>query len=479
MSKLLKNSIFYTLGNIIPKVTKFLLLPVYSIYMSPTDYGIVSAMMALQLVLQIFFTLSADRGVERIFYDDADEQRRARLMGTMSLFLTAVSLLMFGMCWGAQNWIMKLFPGVPTYPFFMYMLLATWGSCAAIIPKVYWRVTEQGGLFFSIALLEFFMQVALELVFVVWLKKGAEGFMIAGLLREAVFIPYYIWVMFRISSLSFDLKLLSGSLKICLPMVPTLLCAWLLNLSNRAFITRYVSVADLGLYSFASNLANTVIFLGTGFITAYGPNFYALANDAKLDPAEAKAKLFVCNRRFCLVVILCAAAIALFMQEFSLVTNRRYIDCYPMIPLIIFGNVFALFAGLLNLALYQQKKTVYLMYINIGAAFVNVALNRTLIPPWGRWGAALATVITMIGVFTATYIIARRGYFIPMAWTKLLPVAIFLIAATGLFYLRSMPMLFSIAGKVIVIIVALLYCLKSEKVGLRSLFKRNPDLSHA
>ena len=79
MSKLLKNSMFYTLGNIIPKVTKFLLLPLYSIYMSPTDYGIVSAMMALQLVLLIFFTLSADRGVERIFYDDDDARRRNRL----------------------------------------------------------------------------------------------------------------------------------------------------------------------------------------------------------------------------------------------------------------------------------------------------------------------------------------------------------------------------------------------------------------
>ena len=43
MSKVFKNTVIYTLGNLLPQVVAFILLPIYSKYLSPAEFGIISS----------------------------------------------------------------------------------------------------------------------------------------------------------------------------------------------------------------------------------------------------------------------------------------------------------------------------------------------------------------------------------------------------------------------------------------------------
>ena len=58
MSSLIKNMSFYTIGNILPQAAGFILLPIYSRYLTPADYGIVTSMQVLISVFGILFTLA-------------------------------------------------------------------------------------------------------------------------------------------------------------------------------------------------------------------------------------------------------------------------------------------------------------------------------------------------------------------------------------------------------------------------------------
>ena len=55
MSSLLKNTSYYSIGIILPKVAGFILLPIYTTYLSIEDFGIVAAMNVLYAFLIIFF----------------------------------------------------------------------------------------------------------------------------------------------------------------------------------------------------------------------------------------------------------------------------------------------------------------------------------------------------------------------------------------------------------------------------------------
>lgn len=51
--KIVKNSLFYTLGNILPQAAGFVLLPIYTAYLDPKQYGIVNAMTVLSSVRSV------------------------------------------------------------------------------------------------------------------------------------------------------------------------------------------------------------------------------------------------------------------------------------------------------------------------------------------------------------------------------------------------------------------------------------------
>ena len=89
--KLVKNSIYYTLGNILPQTAGFVLLPVYTAYLDPEQYGIVNAMTVLGSVIGIILTLGIDRGIYRLYYDYSEEVRK-KYLGTIIIGLSVFSL---------------------------------------------------------------------------------------------------------------------------------------------------------------------------------------------------------------------------------------------------------------------------------------------------------------------------------------------------------------------------------------------------
>ncbi|GAB4284877.1 MAG: hypothetical protein Kow0068_10060 [Marinilabiliales bacterium] len=76
MIKFLKNTSLYTIGNIIPQIANFFLLPLYTNYLSPADYGIVQSMQVLSAILIVFFTLAIDRAVYRLYFDFKTENEK-------------------------------------------------------------------------------------------------------------------------------------------------------------------------------------------------------------------------------------------------------------------------------------------------------------------------------------------------------------------------------------------------------------------
>ena len=71
--------------------------------------------------------------------------------------------------------------------------------------------------------------------------------------------------------------MLTNTFKFTLPILPTLLSAWILNLSDRIFIDKYFNMSDVGIYSLGSKISGSVLILFGAFILAYSPYFYEKA----------------------------------------------------------------------------------------------------------------------------------------------------------------------------------------------------------
>ena len=90
---MLKNTSIYAIGNIFPRIISFFLLPIFTRYLSPEEYGILNSMNLLGVVLSIFFTMAIERSVFRLYFDYKNEERKD-FLGTIfiSLVVTFLSL---------------------------------------------------------------------------------------------------------------------------------------------------------------------------------------------------------------------------------------------------------------------------------------------------------------------------------------------------------------------------------------------------
>jgi O-antigen/teichoic acid export membrane protein len=95
LKPLVGQSIIYGIGNMLPAAVGFLLIPIYTRFLTPTDYGILSFASVVSSILTIFFVLGLHGAVVRFHYDFLENENEQRAYyGTIWLFITVVSLIL-------------------------------------------------------------------------------------------------------------------------------------------------------------------------------------------------------------------------------------------------------------------------------------------------------------------------------------------------------------------------------------------------
>ena len=449
MTSIFKSSSYYTLANILPQAIGFFFLPVYSRYMTPGDFGIVSAMETLTAIFSIIVCLSLNRAAQRFYFDNNDATQRKNMLSTLYISTIALAFLFVIFALLAEPILQLIFVSIDFYPYFLFCILSVALNSLSLIPTIYYQVSEQPKKYVLLHLSRFVLQILLIMFFVVWEAEGAKGQLKAVLLTASLFAPIYIFIAYKNFERHFDLTLLKKAVCFSWPFVPTLLVAWILNLSDRLFIERFLGLAELGVYSMGYKISMAMFVLTSAFTMAYTPIFYKLANSK--NQIEAKRKLYQYSTFAAVIFTLIAFFISLFSKElFDLVLDERYSKGYGILRVIIISHLLSAIMSITSvLYLIQAKLTKLNMYIALQAAILNIILNFLLIPPFGMYGAAIATVLSMVLLTIIQYHKSKEGYFVRVPWWNFTCLIFMLLAviATYHFYLERFP-IFSIISKI-------------------------------
>jgi len=462
VSKLIKNLSIYTLGNSFVKIASFLLVPLYSIYLSPEDYGIISAMGLLSSFAFIIITLSLDRSIYRCYFDYNSIEDKKTFLGTITISLFVITSIFTILMIVFSNYLSLAFKSISFYPYYLIAIVTLFVSVYYQITLIFLRITEQSKKFVLYTTSFFIVQTALIIYFLVYLKGGAAGKLFAVLIANLCFSPLPIITIKNNAYFRFNAEMLRNALFYSLPIIPSLLSAFVLNLSDRIFIERYYTLSEVGIYSMGYKLAGFMAIISSSFFGAYNPMFYRIANFEK----EKKSLLRTINNNYIIIIIILHFIAYIFSEDiFRLMINHKYYEAHKIFKLIVIGNVFNIAFSLVNMSFGQSKKMVTLMFIVIGGAIVNIGLNFALVPIYGMYGAAYATILSFIVIGFVKYAFARKYFFVPWQWKKILSY-LFLIAVlltvTGLLKGEStqINMLLKI---IIAFALTLIYFLKNKR----------------
>ncbi|MGH4123174.1 MAG: oligosaccharide flippase family protein [Clostridium sp.] len=416
-SKLIKNSVIYTIGDLLPKVISVFMIPIYTnpAILSISQKGIVDLIMPVGSIFTTFYLLGLDAALSRFYYSDKDEEKRKVLISTLWIFLFAYTLILSVCLIIFGRGLSKLvFKNVPFDPFFKLMIVNCFFSTFSVMPLTLFRMKEQAFKFGICNILTTVLNVSFFIYFVVFLKQGATGNIKGYILCNFVFAILYLVLTFKDLKCKFSVPILKESLKYGIPLIPHAIGGWVLNVSDRWFIDRYRDLKQVAIYGLAYQIGSLLDFLVGALNKAYVPFFFKT-----IDENENAKTIFEDILKYYSVLILSLGlGIAMFSKEVIILLARGkvYMVAYKIIPIIILVSVVHGYYFMSVNSIFYAKKTKFLATVTAISAVINIVLNFIFVPKYGMYAAAYTTLVAYLFSSIATYIVAQKCYYIKWHW---------------------------------------------------------------
>jgi len=403
-------------------VVNLLLVPVYTRYLDPVDYGNLALLILFGTFAKIVFRLGLDAGFFRIHYELKTEAEQRALAGTVSLFAAGVGALLLGaVATGARPLTRWLF-GPPPLPSSWVVLVAADVAIGTLVfvPLALLRIQDRPALFSTFSATRHTVNIVLK---VVLLKAGwgVAGILWSDLAATAVLSLVLTPILARHAAVAFRPPLLAEVLRFGVPKVPHGLLLQVQNLADRKILDLFVTRGDVGLYQMGYNFGQGVKFATSAFEPAWGPFVYAQLGrpDAKPTLARVARHVFAFFAWATLgVAILGGDVLALLTPR-----NPAFRAAAPVIPVVALAYLLHGVFLLTSIGIGIEKKARYYPMVTGAAAAANVAANFALIPRLGMMGAAWATVLSYAVMAGSGFAISRRLFPIPFEGARWLSAA--------------------------------------------------------
>ena len=305
-------------------------------------------------------------------------------------------------------------------------LHSLFGTMAQALGRV--RIYAVSGIVCTVLLVAF--NVLLLSVF----RMGITGYILSNVIADALaavflFAVLRLWRCFRMASL--NRGLIRNMFRYCLPLIPATVCSWIINISDRYFISYMLGADVSGLYAVANKISTIMLIISNIFTSAWQLS----AMDGR--PRAEKERFFSNVYSVYEAGALTGAAVLMAASRLIMrfLAAPDYFSAWHYAPVLTLGNAL-------------------------------------LIPVWGAMGAAASTLASYAVILAARALHSRRLLKVRISLPRFL--AAMAILALECFLVERMHT----AGSILCCAaVALLYAgplLKAMRNGVRELFPHSP-----
>ena len=417
LRKLLGASAVYGLGSVLVRGLAFILLPLYTRYLSPAEYGIVALTVTCTVVLGLLYPLGLRGAVSRTYYEGGTVEERKERVGTLWIAMilsAAVMALLLDRV--GPSLTATLLPEVPFHP---YLRLAVWTAFLGVLgltPLVLLQAQERPLAFVLLTLWTALTTTAVT-VWLVVKGGGAEGYLRGALIGAGLAAIPYLALTFGQIRPVFRMSVLMPALAFGLPLVPHALAGWALEMSDRAILTRLVPLHDVGVYSLGYQLGAAMGLVTTAFNAAWVPFLFGTLKD---EGETAHPKLARLVTYYAVVLCFIGLGWSLLVEHaITLIAGPEFREAYRITPWVVGGYLFGGLYLIPTNFLFWRRQTRIIPLVTLAAGGANVGLNLWLVPRYGAMAAAWSTLAAYAILLVLTWRSAERLYPFPYEYRRL------------------------------------------------------------
>ncbi len=419
LKQIRKDTFIYGIGGVITAVFHLLVLPIYTRFLSPAEYGIIEAMLIINAFFAIFVNIGMDMVQSYYFF----EQKKSGLEQQKKVI---TSIFQWRLTFGftaviAATFIAPILPlwflgSTSNWPLFFIAFSGVWLSqlvsqCAEIFRLLYkpWP-------YLAITISHSIGSALIIIGLVVWAQMGVLGYFI-GLSISALTVALISWSAARnyIDWSKLHFEWWPHFLRFGVPLIPGAIAMYVLNSSDRLFIAHFHGKEELGFYAVGNKLALGLLLFVEPFRKAWWP----IAMDA-LHKTEGPTLIAFISRAYLAV----GAALVVSLTAFSPILAKwflapQYFEAYLIIGILAWKTLFFGYFMICSLGIWKEKKTDLIPLLHIAAAVSNVILNFLLIPKYAGMGAALGTSASFLIWIILTLIVNQKYLHIDFSWSTM------------------------------------------------------------
>ncbi|MFN7834993.1 MAG: lipopolysaccharide biosynthesis protein [Burkholderiaceae bacterium] len=384
------------------KVMPLASLLIYSQFLSPAEYGVVSLFVSYIWIFGIILSLNLHTAIGRFIYEKTAQA--GELIGTTLLPIGAVFVAgILIAAWDVDR--VANFLSLPRSTIPLLFATAVGQIAESLLIQVLTARERSGSLFAAIAFRSGVSLVSTLLLFHALTYERYLAVLWAEAATNALFTIYLLLVLSADRPWSFSSTQLRNFAGYSLPLIPYMLSLTLISQFDRIMLDRAFDKEAVGIFSIGYNLGILLVMVAGALINALNPRFFSAMGEQRYDDirCDARAVFSVCA--------LCAFGLVLFGPALAgLVIPNSYEAGFALIPVIALGGLASVVFQIWARVIFYTKKTYQLSLIAISAAVLKIGLNVMFIPMLGFWGAALTTLLAYGFMAAATVVVINANF---------------------------------------------------------------------
>lgn len=410
---LAKNSLVYLLSNIINASIPFLLLPILTRVLSPTEYGQLAMFQTLVAGLAAFVGLNSVGAANRKYYDDDNNLCEvSQYNGTCLHILLGSTVVLLGIVTVFSTQLSK-FLSISVN----WIYSAVFFSALTFVINLrlgQWQVRGVALKFGALQISNSLFNMGLSLLLVIGMHFGAQGRIDAQLMAAILSALAAFYMLIKDNLVKFFCwrpDYLKQASEFGVPLVPHVFGIFLLSAVDRLVINQELGLEQAGIYMVAVQLSMALNIVFDAINKAYVPWLFGIL---KRDISTEKRKV-VKYTYFYFLLLLMIAPLPFIIGPWALVfiAGEEYSQAGEVIGWLCLGQIFGGMYLMVTNYVFFTKKTSRLSLVTIFSGFVHVILLYFLIENFGLIGAAYSFCISMFIRFLSTWCLAKLSVLMP------------------------------------------------------------------
>jgi O-antigen/teichoic acid export membrane protein len=417
----------------------FLLLPVYTRYLSPADYGVIELVNLSLDLISIFAGTRLIGGMFRYYHKATNTEGKLTVVSTTVVIITAGYLVVGLVCITGAAIIARVALGDPKFaPIVRLAAFSLLTQSLIIVPLAFLRLRNRFRIVIGASLIKLIVQVSANVLLLARFGFGTRAPFVStliGNLSVGIVLTVIVWreVGWRVSRpVARDLYRYGA------PLVLMQLATFILTFGDRYFLRRASDLASVGRYTLAYQFAFLLVVIAQApFELVWDPKKFEVAKRPDRDSLFAQVFVYV-N----VVLLTAAVGIALFASVvIHVMTQPAFYGASAFVPLLLCGIVFQVWVQQ-DIGLAVRERTELIATANFISAGVILVAYAVLIPRFAGWGAATATIIGYAVRWGLAYRWSQQLWPIRYQWRPVLRLVALAAATVGIgLALPSTPVL--------------------------------------